>query len=826
MAMAPLVRPATVLTLVGALLTLPLGEGAEAAWKRPPPELPCDDSHKDLWAQLKEVVAAQVSKLEGRLPLMAYTTDLEAISTVQRLMMELKVTQAELIFTSTEPEAARTTWSECQLALLGVRPYVTMMQIAVRAPDMPLAAADIAEAVIRAPWVELLLSGWPVFTSLAILRWWLSPGMDPNVIKAAGTHASAASQAADRLPPSICDQLDVAAAVRARPLLGKLWGHKDAWVPLTAPASEDAAVLEEALGTVGPSKSRGSVFGGAAGRCRWTQHDGYYLGGLIEDMPTEEVRDEGPEGGVIAAMALCNQSPNCAGVTADLQGLTLRRGEPLLAPSPSGELSFVRWCTEPQEQSGGSSSSSTPPCPFARVTGLLATVLRRLHGPAGLAAFAPELVLEAEESLAQWASQLGQQETALESWITEWPVWTLLGKIQARLDLLRSPAFATSEPAQGIDPQDPGPSPGVPAWISRLQRALGFNDQAWRLATSDLHRMAASALGDGEEGKPLPSVLRESVQCMTERQCSAELFARLHLLLNSAGRLPLRDPIFLTVDDALSKESMLRSRVLVDGEDEDLQRIVEEEKARLETVPEPEDFLESAKRLIPVAHPLQVDRLQLAYFILTVQRDMFPVDGFPPMERCLEWDQPFLLIRGFMGMCRYLDIFSYSEPSPDEPRMGMPGRHEYPHGTRHYWGDLERDDGGGIEPDTFDLIICPFVFEHIALPFKAMKALARMLAPGGHVIWSAPMFQMYHGSPHDYYRYTPKGAAALARSAGLEVVRIYAPGSLALANGVLMGMMLPYWHPNQMLSEQEPLPKEDSPRYPLNVFALFRKPKL
>jgi len=156
----------------------------------------------------------------------------------------------------------------------------------------------------------------------------------------------------------------------------------------------------------------------------------------------------------------------------------------------------------------------------------------------------------------------------------------------------------------------------------------------------------------------------------------------------------------------------------------------------------------------------------------------------------------------------------------------MPGRHEYTYGTRHYWGDLEHEDGLGIEPDTFDLIMCPFVFEHVSRPFLAIRNLAKVLRSGGHIIWAAPMFQAYHGSPHDYFRYTPNGARSLAKDAGLEVVKLYAPGDLGLATGIMHGMMLPYWTERQALAEAPPEPGEDSPRHPLNVFALFRKPPL
>mmetsp|Transcript_52629 Transcript_52629/g.87357 ORF Transcript_52629/g.87357 Transcript_52629/m.87357 type:complete len:168 (-) Transcript_52629:34-537(-) len=158
--------------------------------------------------------------------------------------------------------------------------------------------------------------------------------------------------------------------------------------------------------------------------------------------------------------------------------------------------------------------------------------------------------------------------------------------------------------------------------------------------------------------------------------------------------------------------------------------------------------------------------------------------------------------------------------------MGLPGRHEYTYGTRHYWGDLMSKDGLGIEPDTFDLIMVPFVFEHVAQPFRAMRNLAYVLRSGGYIIWAAPMFQHYHGSPHDYFRYTPKGARALAADAGLEVVWLYAPGDLSLVSGVMMGMLLPYWSEEQMLAEAPLVNDEDCPRHPLNVFMLLRKPPL
>merc|ERR1711862_8706 len=133
--------------------------------------------------------------------------------------------------------------------------------------------------------------------------------------------------------------------------------------------------------------------------------------------------------------------------------------------------------------------------------------------------------------------------------------------------------------------------------------------------------------------------------------------------------------------------------------------------------------------------------------------------------------------------------------------MGLPGRTTLASGSRHYWGDLTHADGIGIEPDTFGLIVCVFVFEHVPQPFVAIRNVARVLRPGGYVLWAAPMFQHYHGAPADFYRYTPKGARALAQDGGLEIIHLWSPGDLSLTSGVMMGMQLPYWTDEHIFRE-------------------------
>merc|ERR1712107_381746 len=121
-------------------------------------------------------------------------------------------------------------------------------------------------------------------------------------------------------------------------------------------------------------------------------------------------------------------------------------------------------------------------------------------------------------------------------------------------------------------------------------------------------------------------------------------------------------------------------------------------------------------------------------------------------------------------------------------------------------------------------VLVPFVFEHLSNPFKGMQTLARAMKPGGFIVWAAPMFEQYHGAPHDYFRFTPKGAKVLAEQADLEVLRLYAPGDISLVLGVMRGMRLPYWFDEQVFSEVQ-TPGNDMSTHPLNVFMLLQKPR-
>ncbi len=112
---------------------------------------------------------------------------------------------------------------------------------------------------------------------------------------------------------------------------------------------------------------------------------------------------------------------------------------------------------------------------------------------------------------------------------------------------------------------------------------------------------------------------------------------------------------------------------------------------------------------------------------------------------------------------------------------------------------------------SFDAVLCTQVLEHVPRPWDALAEIARVLAPGGHLILSVPHLSMLHELPHDYFRFTRSGLEALLAGAGLRVVALEECGglvsllshgaSLALLTtlGSLPGLRGPVWALNYAL---------------------------
>lgn len=67
-------------------------------------------------------------------------------------------------------------------------------------------------------------------------------------------------------------------------------------------------------------------------------------------------------------------------------------------------------------------------------------------------------------------------------------------------------------------------------------------------------------------------------------------------------------------------------------------------------------------------------------------------------------------------------------------------------------GDIQRCPQ--IPDDTYDVIVCTQVLEHVPNPFLAAAELCRVLRPGGLLLLTVPAAYPYHSSPNDYWRYS------------------------------------------------------------------------
>ena len=73
-----------------------------------------------------------------------------------------------------------------------------------------------------------------------------------------------------------------------------------------------------------------------------------------------------------------------------------------------------------------------------------------------------------------------------------------------------------------------------------------------------------------------------------------------------------------------------------------------------------------------------------------------------------------------------------------------------------------------LDDKTAGTVICMEVLEHVREPWVAIKEISRVIKDDGILILSAPMNSRIHGSPYDYWRYTPEGFKVLLEISGFK----------------------------------------------------------
>lgn len=77
-----------------------------------------------------------------------------------------------------------------------------------------------------------------------------------------------------------------------------------------------------------------------------------------------------------------------------------------------------------------------------------------------------------------------------------------------------------------------------------------------------------------------------------------------------------------------------------------------------------------------------------------------------------------------------------------------------------------------VEEGRYAGVLCSQVLAHIPDPLAAVRELTRVLAPGGMLWLSAPLYFQPNEPPYDFHRFTQYGLARIAEESGLEIVSI------------------------------------------------------
>jgi SAM-dependent methyltransferase len=73
-----------------------------------------------------------------------------------------------------------------------------------------------------------------------------------------------------------------------------------------------------------------------------------------------------------------------------------------------------------------------------------------------------------------------------------------------------------------------------------------------------------------------------------------------------------------------------------------------------------------------------------------------------------------------------------------------------------------------VDDETFDVVICTMVLEHVVDPRRVLAEARRVLVPNGRIVVTVPGVWPTHEAPHDYWRFTRFGLERLMREFGIE----------------------------------------------------------
>jgi SAM-dependent methyltransferase len=91
-------------------------------------------------------------------------------------------------------------------------------------------------------------------------------------------------------------------------------------------------------------------------------------------------------------------------------------------------------------------------------------------------------------------------------------------------------------------------------------------------------------------------------------------------------------------------------------------------------------------------------------------------------------------------------------------------------GTVEFVGSLDGDLPAAMPRDSFALVLCTEVLEHVARWDRAFSNLASLVARGGRIIVTTPFVYPLHEEPYDFWRPTPHALRDAAGTYGLRLI--------------------------------------------------------
>jgi ubiquinone/menaquinone biosynthesis C-methylase UbiE len=130
------------------------------------------------------------------------------------------------------------------------------------------------------------------------------------------------------------------------------------------------------------------------------------------------------------------------------------------------------------------------------------------------------------------------------------------------------------------------------------------------------------------------------------------------------------------------------------------------------------------------------------------------------------------------GSCPHRPLFARCEYLAHDLAALAPGQLQ----GRKGYGSLDlisRIDSLPIASETFDVVLCTEVLEHVPEPIQAIQEIARIIHRGGLLLLTAPLRSGIHQEPYHFYGgYTPFWYSKFLTEAGFEEITITPVGGL------------------------------------------------